>query len=286
MADILQISDLHFGSPYLPKIGEALLRSIEEVQPDILAISGDFTQHGAEEEFQAAREFLQILPRVPTVVTPGNHDVPSRLWLRDLFDPLRLYKEYIHPELNYTLRHEDAVIVSLNSNSNFGSWFNGSLSEKDLDYCETIFAGLPEDMLRVVMCHHHLAPAPKLNGGGVMRNAKRAIEFFSEHRVDLILGGHKHRSYIGNSMDFYAGTVRDHGIIIVQCGTSTSRRGRAREREKNTFNLIQSHPHSIHVHQYMYFKEVNGFEVIGKHFYPRAGAHYIRRDVEVQAFAP
>ena len=38
-----------------------------------------------------------------------------------------------------------------------------------------------------------------------MPMARRALDAFTRMRVDLILGGHLHRAYIGNSLDVYAG---------------------------------------------------------------------------------
>jgi hypothetical protein len=34
--------------------------------------------------------------------------------------------------------------------------------------------------------------------------------------VDLILAGHLHRAYVGNSLDIYSGEDREQGIVIVQ----------------------------------------------------------------------
>ncbi len=282
MINILHMSDLHFGEVFLPHIGEALVFSAHELQTDLIAVSGDFTQNATEQQFQRARDFLKELPQCPIIVTPGNHDVPPRFSFRDLCQPFALYRRYIHPKLDYVSEYEGIKMVSLNSTSSLGSLVNGRLSRQQLEFCTQAFQNTPKEMLRVMMCHHHLAPAPKLNGGGVMWHAKRTIDQLQDAHVDLVLGGHKHRSYVGNSLDFYTGEIREHGIILVQCGTSTSRRGRGREREKNTFNWIHVEPHEIHVIQYMYFKEVNGFEIIGKHIFPRAGNRFVKEDTSLQ----
>jgi 3',5'-cyclic AMP phosphodiesterase CpdA len=279
------MSDLHFGPAFVPQVAAALRTAAERLQPDVIVASGDFTQQCTVEQFAAAREYLQSLPDVPRVVTVGNHDVPP--WptiITRIGVSFALYQRYIHPELNYHLQRPDMVLVSLNSTSALGSMTNGWLSKKQLEYCTRIFTPTTPETLRVVVAHHHLAPAPKLHGGGVMFFAERAIEHLTALKVDLILGGHKHRTYIGNSLDFYPGAARDHGIIIVQCGTSTSRRGRGPEREKNTFNLIVTEERTIQVTQYMYFKEVDVFEITGQHLYPRAGARYVGREVRLQAF--
>ena len=95
---------------------------------------------------------------------------------------------------------------------------------------------------------------------------------FVDLEVDLILGGHLHRSYIGNSLDFYPGLHRERGIIIAQSGTTTSRRGRGREQEKNTFNVIEIFPGSINITHYLYFDAQHGFLRNSRHSFRRANA--------------
>jgi hypothetical protein len=58
----------------------------------------------------------------------------------------------------------------------------------------------------------------------------------------------------------------------VHSGTSTSRRGRAREREKNSFNWIEVTEDVIRVTHYMYFSDIEGFAEVSRHvFHGRAG---------------
>ena len=87
--------------------------------------------------------------------------------------------------------------------------------------------------------------------------------------VDLILGGHLHRAYIGNTLDFYPGDHRERGIIIAQSGTTTSRRGRGREQEKNTFNFIEVYPSTIDISHYLYFDDQHGFIPTSRHSFRR-----------------
>jgi hypothetical protein len=133
------------------------------------------------------------------------------------------------------------------------------------------------------VAHHHFAPAPDYEGGDVMPKARRALDFFTRLRVDLILSGHLHRAYIGNSLDVYAGADREHGILIVHCGTSTSRRGRAREREKNSFNWIEISDETLRVVHYMYFSDIEGFAEVSQHTFPRAHRRYFREAPEATA---
>ena len=275
MFTILHISDLHFGPPYVPHVGEAVLRAAEELNPDVIVASGDFTQRAKVNEYADARAFLNTLPPRPIIVTPGNHDVPLYRVFERIFAPHKNYKEYISPELNSVHRFEHAVIVSIDSTAPLRAITNGRIDDWQLDFCAREFENTPAGVSRIVVAHHHFAPAPDYEGGQVMPQAKRAIDRFTDLRVEMVLGGHLHRAYIGNSLDVYPGEDREHGIIIVQSGTTTSRRGRAREREKNSLNIIRIADERIRITHYMYFDELAGFAPISRHLFPRPGRRFL-----------
>lgn len=271
MLTLLHISDLHFGPPYHPDVGEALLRFAHKLQPDVVVASGDFTQRAREEQFAAAREFLDRLPEAPLVVTPGNHDVPLYRLAERAFDPYRYYRRYISEELDSVTRHPDGVIVALNSTAPRTAITNGRVHRWQLDYAERAFREVPLETPRILVAHHHFAPPPDFEGAQVMPKAKRALDAFTAMKVDVVLGGHLHRAYIGNSLDVYSGADREHGIVIVQSGTSTSRRGRAREREKNSFNVLRVDRRTIRVTHHMYFDVADGFLPVSRHVFYRGG---------------
>jgi 3',5'-cyclic AMP phosphodiesterase CpdA len=272
---ILHISDLHFGPPYLPVVGEALLQIAPTLKPNLIVASGDFTQRAKREQFEAARAFLDRLPPVPQVVVPGNHDVPLYRIGERLFDPYGLYREFIAPELDRGLVLDGAAIASLNSAAPHRAITNGRIRQHQLDFCERFFADVPSDSLKIIVAHHHFAPAPDYERDQPMPNAKRALDRFVTLGVELILGGHLHRAYIGNSLDIYPGVERERGIIIVQCGTTTSRRGRGREREKNSFNLISISHEMVRITHYMYFDDADGFAPMSRHIFPRPGRRFV-----------
>jgi 3',5'-cyclic AMP phosphodiesterase CpdA len=272
---LLHISDLHFGPPFVPEAGEALLRAADDLEPDVIVNSGDFTQRARREQYAAARAFMERLPRVPKVVVPGNHDVPLYRVLERAFSPYALYREYIADQLDTVLDHERARIVALNTTKPLRAITNGRIARWQLDFCSDAFRDAPESVSRIVVAHHHFAPAPDYEGGQVMPGAKEALDRFKELKVDMVLGGHLHRAYIGNSLDVYPGKDREHGIIIIQSGTTTSRRGRAREREKNTFNLIRIGEEVVRVTHYMFFDDLEAFAPVSRHIFPRPGTHYL-----------
>jgi len=268
---LLHISDLHFGPLYHEDVGERLQEFAAALEPDVVVASGDFTQRARRHQFRAAREYLDRLPRVPLIVTPGNHDVPLYRLHERMLDPYRLYREYISDELDSVTAIPGAMFVSLNSTAPRRAIVNGRIHRWQLEFAQGAFRESSPDDIRIVVAHHHFAPPPDFEGGDVMPRAKRALDLFRSSGVDLILGGHMHRTYIGNSLDLYAGDDRSRGIVIAQSGTSTSRRGRAREREKNTFNVVRLGGETIRVTHYMYFDDVGSFLQTSHHTFFRGG---------------
>ena len=275
MLTLLHISDLHFGPPYLPHVGEAVLRSAPRLRPDAIVVSGDLTQRAKAEQFAQAQAFLQRLPAVPKVVVPGNHDVPLYRIAERLLTPHALYRKYIQEELCSVCRLEGALIMAIDSTAPRRAISNGRIGKAELAFCEAACGSAGEDLIKIVVAHHHFVPAPDYERDQTMPKARRAINRFIDLGVELILGGHLHRSYIGNSLDVYPGVHRDRGIIVAQCGTTTSRRGRGREREKNSFNLINIGDEMLRITHYMYFEALGEFAPISRHFFPRPGRSFV-----------
>ncbi|UCC73326.1 MAG: metallophosphoesterase [Gemmatimonadota bacterium] len=272
MPTLLHLSDLHFGKAFLPEVAEAVVEHGRELAPDVVVVSGDLTQRAKAREFEQAAEYLERFD-APVVVTPGNHDVPFyRFWERFLA-PYAKYHRYISKELNSITDLAGLRIVALNSSRRL-TLTNGRIRRSQLDFASRAFAGADESLTQVVVTHHHLAPPPDFVGGNVMPFARRALRRFTELGVDLILAGHMHRSYIGNSLDFFPGELQCRGIVIVQCGTTTSRRGRGRERFKNTFNLIQIDDRVIRVAHYAWVGDLARFMPMSEHVFPRGAKGY------------
>jgi 3',5'-cyclic AMP phosphodiesterase CpdA len=270
---LIHLSDLHFGKPFLPEVAESVLEQSREIKPDVVVVSGDLTQRAKFREFEQAAGFLKRFD-APIVVTPGNHDVPFyRIWERFL-TPYRNYKRLVSPELNTVTTVAGMVIVALNSSRRL-TLTNGRIRRSQLDFATGAFEHKDATAPRIVVTHHHLAPPPDFIGGNVMPFARRALKKFTELNVDLILAGHMHRSYVGSSLDFFPGDVRRRGIVIAQCGTTTSRRGRGRERFKNTFNLIKIDDQVIRIAHHAWIGDLFRFMPISEHYFPRGANQYL-----------
>lgn len=282
---LLHISDLHFGPPFQERVGESLQRFAHQLEPDAIVASGDFTQRALPEQFAAARKYLDRLPSVPMVVTPGNHDIALYRFRERVFHPYDLYRQHILPELDTVTKLPGATIVALNSTAPLRATVNGRIHRWQIDFAREAFQDVPEEDARILVSHHHFAPPPDWDRVAVMPQAKRALDAFTHFKVDMILGGHLHRAYIGNSLDVYSGADREHCIIIVQSGTSTSRRGRAREREKNSLNVVRVDARHIRVTHYMYFDDVQDFVPTSRHQFFRRGRPALDREGQAEAEA-
>ncbi|MEX0935864.1 MAG: metallophosphoesterase [Gemmatimonadota bacterium] len=270
MLTIVHGSDLHFGKPHAPRIGEHFLRAAHRLDPDIVVLSGDFTQRAKVTEFQAARDFLARLPDLPLVVTPGNHDVPLYRVVERILSPFRNYRTYIREDLNEVVRIPGLTVVSLNSAAPRTAIVNGRIRRAQVEFAREAFRSAPGGDVKAVVAHHHLAPAPDYEGDRPLPRGREILDDFEGMGVELVLGGHLHRAYIGNSLDVYPGKDREHGIVILQSGTTTSRRGRAREQAKNTFNVVRVVPGRLEITHYMYFSDAGRFAPFSVHAFPRA----------------
>jgi 3',5'-cyclic AMP phosphodiesterase CpdA len=281
---LMHISDLHFGPPFLSRVSEAALRIAYRLNPDAMVISGDFTQRATEEQFQQARAYIDQLPPVPKVVVPGNHDVPLYRVAERIFNPHRLYCKYIQKELNSICDLNGVRIVALNSTSPHRAISNGRIDHETLEFCEKAFQGVGDDIFKIVVTHHHLIPAPDYVHDQTMPRSRRAINRFVDLGVELVLGGHLHRAYIGNTLDIYPGENRERGVIIAQSGTTTSRRGRGREKLKNSFNLIKIGDGMFRITHYMYFDRLEEFAPVSRHTFPRPGREFVEGMLNLSDF--
>jgi 3',5'-cyclic AMP phosphodiesterase CpdA len=113
MRIVVHLSDLHFGRVD-PRLEPPLVRTIHAIAPDLIATSGDLTQRARRSQFEQARAFLQQL-RMPTIVVPGNHDVPLFNIAARLVNPFAGYRRRIQRDLEPIFRGEEMIVVGLNS---------------------------------------------------------------------------------------------------------------------------------------------------------------------------
>ncbi len=236
---ILHASDLHFGEPFDPGALEALQSFRAELSPELVVLSGDFTQRAKVQEYKAAAAFLETLEGVPVVVTPGNHDVPLYRILERIFRPLGNYREHISPELDTVTRIPGATVVALNSTAPHTAIVNGKISDGQLRFAREAFREPPTDPIRILVTHHNLIPGPDYEPQQVLPGFQRVLGALGGMGVELVLGGHLHRSFVARSLDAFPQAPGTPSILLAHSGTTTSNRGRGRERGGNSLNVVR-----------------------------------------------
>ncbi len=197
---IAHLSDLHLGSQYfVPNLLDRTLVEVNDLQPDIVVVTGDLTNMGYRQEFREAREYLDRLTCPDVLVVPGNHDSRN--------------VGYAHFERLFATResriHKQGVTM-LGVDSSEPDLDYGRIGRHRYPWIRETFMENPEDV-KIFMLHHHLLPIP---GTGRERNivndAGDVLEVLVECGVDLVLSGHKHVPYAWRLEDMYvvnAGTV-------------------------------------------------------------------------------
>ena len=67
MKRIVHMSDIHFGAVNIAA-ANCVIAKVNELEPDVVVVSGDLTQRARSREFRAARAFLDALPKPQIVV--------------------------------------------------------------------------------------------------------------------------------------------------------------------------------------------------------------------------
>lgn len=236
---LLHASDIHFGKHFDAAAAEAFSRFYEASSPDLLVLSGDFTQRAKVREYRAAQNFLEGLGPTPVVVTPGNHDVPLyRVWER-LFAPHRNYRRYVSDELNTVTQIDGATVVALDSSAPHSAIVNGRIRKPQLRFASEAFRRAGRNDIRIVVTHHNLAKAPADEAEKILPGAEGCLAAFAEMGVELVLGGHLHQTFWAPISGAPSSGIPRVGPSVIHTGTTTSKRGRAAEVGRNSLNLIR-----------------------------------------------
>jgi 3',5'-cyclic AMP phosphodiesterase CpdA len=245
---IAHLSDLHFGK-HDEKLAEGLAAEVVGQAPDLVVVSGDFTQRGNASEFEAARAFLEKL-ELPFFAVPGNHDIPLANVMKRFVNPYGLYKRYISRELEPFLEMKGVALAGLRTSRRARlslNWADGTISREQLRDLENRFAKASPDAIRIVVAHHPLMH-PEEPMAKPMRRVKRAdlaLATFARLGVRLVLSGHFHMSYVrrhNSGAEIAAGApvganeAAAAPVMVAQASTTISTRRRGGH--LNAYNLI------------------------------------------------
>jgi 3',5'-cyclic AMP phosphodiesterase CpdA len=230
MRTLIHLSDLHFGR-IDPVIVDPLRRAINELKPDLVAISGDFTQRARRSQFAAARDFLESI-EAKTLVVPGNHDVPLFDVVERFAAPLSRYREYISTNVEPVFADEEMVVVGINTARSL-TWGEGRINEQQVERAIERLSAAPPEAIRIIVTHHPFDLPPGVEEKRLLGRSVMAMAQLAKVNADLFLSGHLHVSHVSNAAVRYK--LDGHAALIVQAGTvSTRSRG-----EQPSFNVLR-----------------------------------------------
>jgi 3',5'-cyclic AMP phosphodiesterase CpdA len=242
MARLIHISDLHFGA-HDPVLVEAVAERIDAVDPDLVVISGDFTQRARTEQFQEACRFLERLRDSghEVLAVPGTHDVPLYDVLRRFLSPLTRYMRYVDDTLCPLQEIPGATVLGINTARSF-TFKDGRISEEQIRFIRDTFDRTDPNAMRILVTHHPLFALPVSSGiAAAVGRSELALDAIADAGVDMLLAGHHHKASIHSARDL---VTRAGPALVVQAGTATSTRVRE---ESQSFNLIAIEGESVTV---------------------------------------
>ena len=224
MTTIAHISDLHINkTTFNEDVFKEVVNQINELNPDMIILTGDLTDNGYYVEFSMATEYLNMFES-PLFPVPGNHDARNVGY--EVFEDLI-------GKLSWVLtKDNDLTVIGLDS------------SDPDLD---TGHIGRPQQLwmeselnkcfmdsrFSIVAMHHHVIPVPKTGRErNVLSDAGDILQSLVENNVDIVMCGHKHVPYLWKM----------ENTLFVNGGSTSSIKLRGNDiNSYNTYEITDNH---------------------------------------------
>ena len=212
---IIHLSDLHVGSQFLADKFETLVEEVNELNPDVIVITGDLTNEGLLGEYKKCKSLLEMFGKRKIVAISGNHDYRNTGYL--------LFKKFFPFETINELG-DNVVLVTVGT-------ARPDRDDGEVGYRQNLWLERTmtkyRNKIKIVMMHHHLIAIPDTGSKQLtVVDAGDVLRTILDTNVDLVLCGHKHRPWA-----WLFGK-----LTVVNAGTVTSER--VRGMFENTYNII------------------------------------------------
>lgn len=201
MTTIAHLSDLHIGQPRADEAARRLVSAILADLPDVIVITGDITDDGANAQYAKAFKILRPLvrPDCLLLIVPGNHDVGAKgmLYDRSARERFRLFVsvltglDVLPGAFPFVYTVNDCRFISLDTCTPPTQLARGNVGYLQRQaLARELEAARRGGFRAVVAGHHH----PFDRGLGLdMADSAELLATLS-HRTDLLLFGHKHEA--------------------------------------------------------------------------------------------
>ncbi len=212
---IVQLSDLHVGSQFLPEVFETVVKEVNELNPDVIVITGDLTNEGLMKEYEKCKSLLMQFKTKKIISISGNHDYRNTGYL--------LFKKFF-PFQTVNELDNDVVLVTVGT-------ARPDRNEGEVGYRQNLWLERTmkkyKDKIKIVAMHHHLIPIPDTGSDQLtVVDAGDILRTVLDTGVDVVLCGHKHRPWAWNFGK----------LTVVNAGAATSER--VRGLFENTYNIL------------------------------------------------
>ncbi|WP_409200862.1 metallophosphoesterase family protein [Methanobrevibacter sp. DSM 116169] len=242
MTIIVHISDLHISNHEFNE--DVFLKAVDEINnisPDFIILTGDITNQGYYAEYKRAKELLSLF-KSPLYAVPGNHDSRNLGY--------QTFEEYIGERSWKLIKENKTVVVGVDSSS--PDVDNGNIGrpqqvwmDEQLDNC------LSNKSFTVVAMHHHVIPIPETGRErNVLSDAGDILKSLINHKVDLVICGHKHVHNVWEMND----------TLFLNAGSLSSTK--LRGKDINSYNVYNISDREIKI----FFNEVEGKNLLIKTF--------------------
>jgi 3',5'-cyclic-AMP phosphodiesterase len=195
---IAHLSDPHHGPQFVEKSYRTAVKEVSKLRPDVVVVSGDFTENGLLNEYRDAAKHLRGLRDFPVITIPGNHDYRSTGYL--------IYQELFGERQDLSLGNVFFTSVSTarpdRDEGEVGhrqnTWLEENLEKN-------------KNKARVIVMHHHLVQVPDTGNDRItIVDAGDVLKTVVAHETNLVLCGHRHRPWqwrVSNTTIAHAGTM-------------------------------------------------------------------------------
>jgi len=203
------------GSQFLPEVFETLVKEVNELNPDVIVITGDLTNEGLMKEYEECKSLLTKFNAKKIISISGNHDYRNTGYL--------LFKKFF-PFQTVNELDDDVVLVTVGT-------ARPDRNEGEVGYRQNLWLERTmkkyKDKVKIVAMHHHLIPIPDTGSDQLtVVDAGDVLRTVLDTQVDVVLCGHKHRPWAWNFGK----------LTVVNAGAATSER--VRGLFENTYNIL------------------------------------------------